>query len=1192
MHKSDLNFTPHQLNVIKSDSHIALTANAGSGKTFVLKYKYLNAAKKLNGDVSKIAAITFTNKAANELYKKIAEVVNSEIASTDNQSQLRVLHKIRRNLVSAYISTIHSFCIEILKNYPVEAGVDANFIPIDPSTTDELIELSISEVLDSLFKDDGSSSILKELLRYFGTRNKLESEFRKLLNQKKNVILLKNNIYNKSVNEISELFNKSFYSLLEEIKKIYSRDFIKLLEDINNIVFLSDGSNENVLFVKQACEDFNKNQDLFLLLTKIKEIVFTKAGSVRIKGYFPNKLKDNYSHIIDKMENLFSRLKILTENEIDLSLHYDLAILGKNILFVFDHINSSYELKKRKNSYLDFDDILIKTKILLENENVRKELSSKFTYLMVDEYQDTDEIQYNIFLPILDDLRSGNLFIVGDDKQSIYRFRDADLKVFDKTRKDISEHNRVSGLQLLPDSFRMAKELCLFTNYIFNRLFHSSIPLFNELKNVPIVCAKDENELGEIEFLVSSEDEQNSQSQPELTALRILDLVYSGKHSFSQIAVLVTKRKHFDELETIFTIKRIPYKIIGGRGFFQRQVISDIRNYLSFISNPNDDVSLVAILRSPFFMISDSEIFKISLSAGSSFFEKLKNYSVLNKNFLDIILKLETHIKKCSSLPISRLIREILSETDFLLIVKNRHNGEQELANIEKLLSIAKDFDEFGFKTLYDFVKFLDDSLKNNPDEAQAEGLLSDSGVQLMTIHQAKGLEFPVVFLYRCEASPETSSNKAREISINKELGLLFKILPKDNPLGDLKIPPLLLINNFIEDAKDLAEVKRLLYVGITRAINKLYVVYNKNDKEIYDQKSFISLLKNVFPVLSNNIISIEEDVKFLKKKDNEYYNVTNLVKANIKITSYIEEGNIKVETDKECDKQYSIDTQKIESESESQIISATKISTFEKCPLKYHLTYNIGLAKLLKLLPSLYENRNKLFGYLTDLKKQDKDEDILYSEKNIISDKSSEKFGQIIHKILEKNIPLEKMREFLSAKEILSSKELKDEEYINNIISLLENYYNSKIFEELSKYKNYKNEFEILIKENNVILKGIIDKIIFNDDSILIIDYKTDYVNESHAHKHYLEYEIQMKFYLYISMKFFEKINIFSSRLIFLRNPNLYFDLNYERGNLSNLKNEIFSLVRGIIDNNSDKNLKHCPNCIYFINNQKCIIT
>ncbi len=1191
MIRSETNFTPHQLKVIQSDNHVALTANAGSGKTFVLKYKYLNAAKKLNGDLSKIAAITFTNKAANELYRKISELVDYEISSSNDQSELRILYKIRRNLVSANISTIHSFCVEILKNYPVEADVDANFIPIDQTTTNELIELSINEVLNSLLKDENGSSILKDLIRYFGSSYKLESEFRKLLSNKKNVHILKNKIYYKSIDEIGKHFDKSFFSLLSEIKNIYADDLIDALQTVNNLVLSSDKGNEIANSIKQACDDFQTNQDLLALLRFINDNAFTKNGDIKVRGYLPTKIKDESRDSVNKLEKLFSKLKILIESDINIELHKELAVLGKKIIFLFDQIHSDYENRKRKNSYIDFDDILIKTKILLENENVRRELNSKYTYLMVDEYQDTDEIQYDIFLPILDNLKTGKLFIVGDDKQSIYRFRDADLKVFDKTRNDIANVNQTTGLQLLPDSFRMVKELCLFTNFIFDKLFHSSIPLFNELKNEPIVCANDLDEIGEVEFLVSSKEDENSQSQAELTALRILDLIQNSKFTFSQIAVLVTKRKHFDELENIFTVKKIPYKIIGGRGFFQRQVISDIRNYLSFISNTNDSVSLVAILRSPFFMLSDSEIFKISLSEGNSFYEKLRNFSNSEKKYLDIVNQLDTHIQKCSSLPISLLLKEILSDSDYLMIVKNRHNGEQELANIEKLLSIAKNFDEGGFKTLYDFVQYLDDSLQNNPDEAQAEGALSNVGVQLMTIHQAKGLEFPIVFLYRCESFPESSSVKAREIKIDKELGLLSKIQDKNNPLGDFLQPPILAVNNFVEEAKDLAEIKRLLYVGITRAINKLFIVYDRNSNEKYDLKSFINLLQEVIPNLSDGTISIEGDVEFLKKKDDQFYNITSQVNLDIKVTSHIEEENIKLESNEEEEKDYYFNTQKLESESEHQIISATKISVFEKCPLKYHLTYNIGLAKLIKLLPNSNNQQTKLFEYLFELQRQEKDEELKLSEKTIKIAKSSERFGQVIHKILEKNIPLEKVPEFLSENLSLNFKELKEEEFKNNVLSLLRNYYSSNVFKEINDCKNYKNEFEILIKEENLILKGIIDKIIFKDDSILIIDYKTDYVDESQARNHYLEYEIQMKFYLYISMKFFEKVNKFVSRLVFLRNSDLYFDLNYERGNLPELRKEIFNLIKGVVSNNSTKNLEHCPNCIYSLNNNNCII-
>ncbi len=1179
MLKSKLDFTPHQLKVIQSDNHVALTANAGSGKTFVLKYKYLNAAKKLNGDISKIAAITFTNKAAAELYKKISELVNDEITATTDSSQLRILYKIRRSLVSANISTIHSFCIEILKNYPVEAGVDANFIPIDQSKSDELIDLSINECLDSLFNDEVNSTILKELIRFFGSRTQLESEFKKLIKSKKNVNIIKESIYHKTVDEITEYFDKTFYFLVDELKKIFDKDLINLIQTVNNIVLSSDAANKDASSIKKACDDFIKNQDFLLFLKTIKELMFTKSGDVKKKGYLSKVNIDDYSELIIQLEKLLSKLKILTEIDLNLNLHKELAELGKKIIFIFNLIHSSYENKKRKNSFIDFYDILIKTQTLLKNENVRKELSEKYHYLMVDEYQDTDEIQYNIFLPILNELKSGNLFIVGDDKQSIYRFRDADLKVFDKTREDISNQNRESGLQLLPDSFRMTKELCLFTNYVFNKLFHSSIPLFHKLKNVPIISAYEKDDIGKVEFLVSDEKSENVQTQSELTALKILELVQNGEFKFSQIAVLVTKRKHFDELEKVFALRSIPYKIVGGRGYFQRQIISDIRNYLSFISNPNDDVSLVAILRSPFFMLSDSEILKISLFEGKSFYEKFKNFSLTEKKYYEIIHKLETQINKCSFLPISRLIREIISDSDFLFIIKNRHNGDQEIANVEKLLSIAKDFDEGGFNTLYDFVKFLVEAEKNKADEAQEEGLLSESGVQLMTIHQAKGLEFPVVFLYRCEDEPKSSASKAKEITVNKELGLLFKVPSKDDPSEEYLFPPILVINNFIEDSKDLAEIKRLLYVGVTRAINNLIIVYNKK----YNSKSFISSLNEALTISSPIPITIEDDVILLRKKDDSYYNITEHLNLSIRVTSFIDEKNIKHHIKENVDREYIIDLNKLERESEYQIISASKISVFEKCPIKYHLTYNIGLAKLFKLLPDLKKQNKEKIETLSDLIRKDEDEIIVNSDRPFFSNADYEKFGQIIHELLEKNIPLESTKEYLSKKN-------ENEEHTNQVINLLKVYYDSEVFKEINKYNNYKNEFEITLKEENVILKGIIDKIIFREDSILIIDYKTDNVEEENALKHYSQYEIQMKFYLYISMRFFEKIDKFSSRIIFLRNPDLYFDLDYNREKISDLKAEIFGLIKGIIDNKLEKNLNHCPNCIYFINNKKCI--
>lgn len=1189
MIKSDLPFTPHQQKAIQSEGHLALTANAGSGKTFVLMYKYLDAAEKLNGDVSKIAAITFTNKAANELYDKISKLVDKEISTTIDKDRLRLLYRIRRNLVHSYISTIHSFCIELLKNYPIEAGIDANFLPIDQTVADELIEISVEEVIDNLFYDKNNSTIIKDLIRFFGSRFRLQTELRRLLNDRKKVYSIREKIYSAEDEEVENYFNSSFKKYLDEVINIFSPEFVELLEKVNNSVLEVDNNEQIALDIKYALNKFKSDNDFISLLKVVDESIITTKGEIKTRGYLSKEQRQRYFNETKRIEELFARLKVFVKNEIDFSLHKELVFLGKKILFLFELIESLYEKKKKKNSYIDFDDILIKTKLLLKNQKIREELSEKFKYLMVDEYQDTDETQYEIFLPILDDLKSGNLFIVGDDKQSIYRFRNADPQVFEKTKLDILNQNKDTGLQLLPDSFRMSKEICLFCNYLFNRILNSTIPLFNEMKNVPIVCAKDPNEVGEIEFLADEGEDDKPNRLADFIALKILELCQKSLHKFSEIAVLVTKRKHFDELESVFTQRNIPYRIIGGRGFFQRQIVSDIRNYLSFISNLNDDVSLVAVLRSPFFMLSDSEIAEISFCDGSSFYEKLKCFNKLSGKFQKQIDILENHIALCSSLPISILIKKILSDTDYLVIIKNRHDGEQEIANIEKIISIARKFDTDGFKTLFDFVNYLDDSINNKPDESQADGLLSEAGVQLMTIHQAKGLQFPVVFLYRCESYPESSSNKARTITVNKDFGLLFQIQQKGNPLGDFQKPPILLLSDFIEQSRDLAEIKRLLYVGVTRAEKKLFLTYQTNEKAKYNPYSFVKLLDDVFNLTPGVDITIEDDLAFLKKENGNYYNEVEKVKVNIKVTPFSDSVTVIENRTQKKQEEYLINTQKIQTGYQHYIISATKISIFEKCPMKYHLTYNIGLAKLLKSIQIKNREFSKVSDFVDDLLEQENQEDLI-SEDLFLENRSSERIGRIAHKILERNLSIDRSLDLLTLESFSKSESLNKSDK-KLLIDLLELYYKSDFYKKINQFKNFRNEFEILVKENNVLLKGIIDKLIIDKDSILIIDYKTDIVEPDELQIRYADYQIQMKFYLYISMRFFESYDKFFSNLVFLKYPDKVFEMSYNRDEMKTLRNEIFSLIDGILNKNTSKNLFHCDKCIYSLSDKNCIV-
>lgn len=1184
--------TPHQKKAVELDDHLALTANAGSGKTFVLSRKYLEAAIKLNGQVSSIAAITFTEKAASELYQKISKLVEDEIESANDAEKIKVLEKIRRNLVSAYISTIHSFCIDILREFPVEAGIDANFTPIDQSLANEILELAVEETIDDYFNDPQKSEIVKSLIRYFSRKSALQNELINLIQDRKNVLKVKEDIYTKSDEEIIDKFSKNFESIFEEIWKYYEGEFLVSVRKINDVVMANNPGSDYSYSIKNILEEFDRIKNPVILLQKLKNEILTNEGKVRKQKYLVKDLKSFVADEIRIVEKTFEDFRIFS----DLSsgdYYPELIKFGRDILVLFDYALELYETKKREESYIDFEDILLLTKKLLRNPDVQEYLSNKFRYLMIDEFQDTNELQYEIFLPILDYLKSGKLFIVGDEKQSIYKFRDAELEIFHKTKADIARERNLSHLMQLPDSFRMNEEICLFTNYVFDRLFDKDFPLFGELKNVPIVCAKEKKRNGEIQFLITRTGTEDP-SQAELVANKIIHLITEESYQFDDITILVRKRKSFDELEKIFIKKGIPYTIVGGRGFYQRQVVNDINNYLAFLLNQENDKALVTILRSPFFTIPDTKIFEISLQPGKYFFEKLKNYT--SDGQIDKVRRiLESHIDLSASLQLTQLLNSILSDTNYLGIIHNRIDGGQELANIKKLFSIARNFDGKGYRNLYDFVNSLEDAIAGTEDEPQAAVNSVLNAVQLMTVHQAKGLEFPVVFLFKTEDYGQSVGIKSKSVFVNKHLGLLAKLQDPGNPTGEYLSLPVIKLNDFIEKKKNLAEIKRLLYVAVTRAKEKLFISAElKPDKEP-NKESFIYLLKDSLNCDFENDIIIKDELEFLLPQNENFENQRKLLELKIPVIHQFGsvENSLSRSENIAGEKKYLI--KKYPMKEKSQIISATRISVYSQCPLKYHLTYNLGFALLNKLIPQwkvaaikqeeIFYDEEDIPGMLVE----NESENISILKKDNLL--KSEKIGEIIHKVLQLELDEEETEKFIRSQVLQTESDEKIRtETINHILNMMRLFRSSSSYEEILQYKNYENEFEIYLKQNSCFLHGIIDKIIFENGKILIIDYKTDDIDEQTASQKFDEYSNQLKFYIYISSHLFMDFEKFEARLIFLRKPELKFSLNYSSENISELYEEISAKIEGIVSNSFSKNLKHCQLC-QFSTAGNCIV-
>ncbi|MDH3268675.1 MAG: UvrD-helicase domain-containing protein, partial [Ignavibacteria bacterium] len=565
--------TPHQRKALNIEKSISLTANAGSGKTFVLAQRFLEIILTTSTPLNQVAAITFTDKASGELYKKILVELNNLLLTISNPDLKQRIEKIRKQLVSAKISTIHSFCIDLLKEFPVEASLDANFSTINEHKAAELIDLSIESTLRELLKDSDKQSDVKLLIRLLGSMGRLVAELSFLISKRKNVLNLIDKYYSSDKKTITDQLFRMFESNVKILFKNELPDSLTHLTIINNHVLQINPKNEFANVIKIALTNIKDADDEISKLIKLKElsnVVLTRGGAVRKQGYLPSGNRDKVQNSIKIVENFFSQLiEIeLTENHKKIEKELTRYILG--LINVFQNVLSAYESKKWELGVLDFEDILIKTKALLENQSVRKSLSGKFKYLLVDEYQDTNEIQYEIFLPLVDDLKRGNLFIVGDEKQGIYRFRDAELQVFSKTKTDIQNVDGAESLLTLPDSFRMAPAICLFVNSLFRNLLKESRLLFNEVSASDLVCARSDDFTGKVEFLIVNSEDTN---EAELTAKKIISLKSEFKDQLKEwndIAILVRKRASFNELQKAFIKYQIPFNLIGGTGFYQK----------------------------------------------------------------------------------------------------------------------------------------------------------------------------------------------------------------------------------------------------------------------------------------------------------------------------------------------------------------------------------------------------------------------------------------------------------------------------------------------------------------------------------------------------------------------------------------------------------------------------------------------
>ena len=655
------------------------------------------------------------------------------------------------------------------------------------------------------------------------------------------------------------------------------------------------------------------------------------------------------------------------------------------------------------------------------------------------------------------------------------------------------------------------------------------------------------------------------------------------------------KRAAFAELERAFIKYKIPFTVIGGRGFFQQQNISDIYNYFAFLFDSGDDAALIGLLRSPFFSVSDMEIFQLSFFDGDSYWEKLMNAAGTDEYWKPYYSTIKENLNLLERISVPTLLQKILDESEFLSVIASRNNSEQEISNINKLISITIRFFEQEFNSLYDYLTFLKNSISSFIEESQAAIEDKSNCVNIMTIHQAKGLQYSAVFLYRCNDTSQSESIKARSFEADKNFGLLTKVPCNDNYFGEYYSAPLVDLFNFIENKKSRAELKRLLYVGITKAKNYLFISARENKSRTNKLNSFIDLLTYALDVdLMQDGFTMKGNLNFLVKSKSEHKVVNHLVSIQVPLLRDIE---LKETIDaRKSDNRihHHFLTEALDDHSKGEIISATKFSVFKDCPLKYNLIYNFNLNPVLHSHSHWLKTFMRKDDYEFNSNEQRR---IIFEESNSKSLIDPDIKGRIIHRILRAQKPYEGIQKtinnlfgtqkYFRGKNLQTNEKLREE-----LVKTIKRFYESKEHIYLSSFSTYKNEFEVYCREDDYYLFGIIDKVLFAENKITVVDYKTDAIGKSEISERGKKYLSQLYFYSYILKRLYPSIPEFEMRIIFLGYPDQPFvkklSENDEIKTLSDLK----SLITSIRNNNYSVNLNHCSQCIFYINNKNCIVS
>lgn len=811
---------------------VMISAPAGSGKTERLARRYI-ALLESGVDVERILAITFTDKAAAEMKQRILEILNRE--------DRKLFSVVLDRMPLMRVSTIHSFCGTLLRRFSFEARLDPNYRVQDAADSAMAWEEVIYQILMDAGRGLTGHSMLHETLGEKGFSG---------------LVYLRNTL--------DYLFQKSPFSL-------------ELL-DIPDAPALSGTSTEELKSWPGAGEVIGGYGDYFdphgaSDLSLIEKLFLTDKKTPRKRPAGALKKINDYQRWTAAMYEYWKAKK--------LSAH--MKRTGR-ILDIYKTCIGKYAGRKSFKGVLDFSDLeYFAYRMLTQNPewaNILYAFDEKTDHLLVDEFQDTNSFQWEIINSLTEEWRSGmgakreegvrpTFFYVGDEKQSIYYFRGANIEIFTRAKEKMREWlGEEFAYEEVMENYRSRPAIVEFANYIFSKIMspvEESPPWVTKYSAFSAQKGRTPGP-GMSEVIILEKEVQNSYEakQHEAAVLAqkmnmLADRFEIIDHDtgtrpcrFSDMAVLLRKRTHLKVYEEALRRRGIPFVAVKGIGFYQEPEIATLRAFVFFLSNNKDDYSLYVLLKSPLFLFHESAVLEILNCDGSGLFSKLVTASddeSLKERawFEKTVMFLQNWIDRAVREPLSGLIENALVGTGAW---KYYHEAQQQ-ANIKKFIRIIEDLEAQG-KSVVRVRDFLERTRDRNDEpkaNVNAEGM---NAVKIMTIHSAKGLEFPVVFLPGMDDA--FASQRGDSLLYEEDGGFFFTSISEASIRNEDR-------NFLLHRAKEEEEQKRLFYVAVTRAEDALFLIGRWESP----QNSFMGWLKNALHIeRSRHDFSAEADIKGL----------------------------------------------------------------------------------------------------------------------------------------------------------------------------------------------------------------------------------------------------------------------------------------------------------------------------------------